>query len=105
MARVGGRSTALTILCALRSASPRSTMLPWAVALLAAAGLAVIATRVPIAEGDDAFYASIARHPPDVYVRFYGPVFIRLLGLSFSLFGLSIAALRLISVAGAALIL
>jgi hypothetical protein len=88
---------------------PRSTPLLWTIAFLAFAGLAAIAGRVPISEGDDAFYASVARALPshgnfDV-TRFYGPVFFRTVTLTFSWFGFSVASLRVTSLVGALLII
>jgi hypothetical protein len=76
--------------------------------LLGAIGLVAISARVPISEGDDAFYASVARALPSRgsfdYLRFYGPVFFHAVALSFSWLGFSVFALRAVSLLGAALI-
>lgn len=101
------RTPRLTILCALRFASTRSTALAWALSIASFAGLVAIASRVPLSEGDDAFYASIVRAadtPAFDYVRFYGPVFFRIVGASFDVFGFSIGSLRAVSLLGALLI-
>jgi hypothetical protein len=92
----------------LRFAAFRSTRLLVEASFLGAIGLAAIAVRVPICEGDDAFYASVAHalpaHGSFDYLRFYGPVFFRAVALSFSTLGFSVLALRTVSLLGAALI-
>jgi hypothetical protein len=76
--------------------------------LLGAIGLVAISARVPISEGDDAFYASVAHALPSRgsfdYLRFYGPVFFQAVARSFSWLGFSVFALRALSLLGAALI-
>lgn len=91
----------------MRFASTRSNALPWARSIVSFAGLVAIASRVPISEGDDAFYASIVRPaqtPAFDYVRFYGPVFFWTVEASFDVFGFSIGAFRPVSLLGTLLV-
>ena len=88
--------------------------------VLTLCGFAITLDRVPVAWGDDVWYASIARSislsqsgTPSVlaatakrvdHVRFYGPVFFELVAASFRWLGVSLASDRLVSLAGALLI-
>ena len=92
----------------------------WTMSALAVAGFVLTVDRVPLTEGDGAFYASIARSlqlrgvgiptvlkdaPTAVdHVPFYGPVFFRLVAVVFTVFGFSMTTLRSVAIAGALLI-
>ena len=96
----------------------RSAGVPAALGCLACVALVLTVTRTPMVWSDEILYTSIARAlllrgdgvptvfdglPRADHIDLYGPVFFAVTAASLKLFGLSLASVRLVSVAGALL--